>query len=140
MPTFKTNETFNGTDGTLWVNNTPCMSIQQFVLKQTNIYEEIKKANKLSKSRRLVGVEHKGTIQKYKVDNSFISLMKEYKDGGEPEIKLIGKISNKATGITERVEVTGVTLDELNILDFEQQKVVTEEIPYEAEDWNPIDL
>lgn len=139
MP-FNTNETFNGTNGTLWINNTPCASIQQFVFKQTNIYEDIKKANILSKSRRLVGVEHKGTIQKYKLDNSFISLMKEYKDGDEPEIKLVGKITNRTTGITERVEITGVTLDELDILSFEQQKVVTEEIPFEAEDWNPIDL
>ena len=29
------------------------------------------------------------------------------------------------------------TVDNKN---FEQQKVVTEEIPFEAEDWNPIDL
>ena len=66
--------------------------------------------------------------------------MKEYKNGDEPEIKLVGKITNKTTGITERVEITGVTLGELDILNFEQQKVVTEEIPFEAEDWNPIDL
>ena len=137
---FNTNETFNGTNGTLWINNTPCASVQSFSFKQTNVYEDIKKSGSLSKSRRLVGVEYAGTISKYKVDNTFISLMKEYKNGDEPEIKLVGKITNKTTGITERVEITGVTLGELDILNFEQQKVVTEEIPFEAEDWNPIDL
>ena len=139
MP-FNTNETFNGTNGTLCINNTPCVSVQSFSFKQTNVYEDIKKSGSLSKSRRLVGVEYAGTISKYKVDNTFISLMKEYKNGDEPEIKLVGKITNKTTGITERVEITGVTLGELDILNFEQQKVVTEEIPFEAEDWNPIDL
>ena len=53
--TFATNETFNGSDGKLWINDTPCASIQSFVLHQTNIYEDINKAGQLTKSRRLNG-------------------------------------------------------------------------------------
>lgn len=139
MP-FNTNETFNGTNGTLWINNLPCASLQSFSFKQTNTYEDINKSGQLGKARRLVGVEHSGTISKYKVDNTFISLMKDYKDGNEPEIKLIGKIENTTTGYVQRVEITGVTLGELDIFNFEQKKLVTEEIPFEAEDWKPIDL
>ncbi len=139
MP-FETYETFNGTDGTLWINNTPCFSLQNFTLKQKNIYEDVHKSGSLKKSRRRVGIELSGTISKYKVDNTFIGLMKEYKDDDEPEIKIIGLIENKKTGVTERVSITGVTLDEMDILNFEQKKLVTEEIPFEAEDWKPIDL
>lgn len=139
MP-FNTNETFNGTNGTLWINNLPCASLQSFSFKQTNTYEDINKSGQLGKARRLVGVELSGTISKYKVDNTFISLMKDYKDGNEPEIKLIGKIENTTTGYVQRVEITGVTLGELDIFNFEQKKLVTEEIPFEAEDWKPIDL
>ena len=138
--TFETYETFNGTNGTLWINNLPCFSLENFTFKQKNIYEDINKSGKLGKYRRLVGVEYSGTISKYKVDNSFIGLMNDYKEGDEPEIKLIGKMENKKTGITQRVSITGVTLDEMNILDFEQKKLVKEEIPFEAEDWKPIEL
>lgn len=139
MP-FETYETFNGTSGTLWINNTPCYSLQSFTLKQKNIYEDVHKSGKLNKCRRRVGIELSGTISKYKVDNTFIGLMKEYKDSEEPEIKIIGLIENKKTGITERVQITGVSLDELDIFNFEQKKLVMEEIPFEAEDWKPIDL
>lgn len=139
MP-FETYETFNGTDGTLWINNTPCFSLQNFTLKQKNVYEDVHKSGSLKKCRRRVGIELSGTISKYKVDNTFIGLMKEYKDNDEPEIKIIGLIENKKTSVMERVSITGVTLDEMDILNFEQKKLVTEEIPFEAEDWKPIDL
>lgn len=139
MP-FNTNETFNGTEGTLWINNLPCYSLQSFSLKQTNVYEDVNKSGSLKKSRRRVGIELSGTISKYKVDNTFIQLMKDYKDSDEPEIKIIGKVENKTTGIVQRIEITGVTISEMDIFNFEQKKLITEEIPFEAEDWKPIDL
>ena len=46
MP-FKTNETLNGTDGRLWINDIPCATIQSFVLHQTNVYEDINKSGSL---------------------------------------------------------------------------------------------
>ncbi len=140
METFKTNETFNGTDGKLWINDTPIASIQSFVLHQTNVYEKINKAGKLTESRRLIGIELKGTISKLKIDNSMLKIMQDYKDGDTPEIKLIGLMENKQTGIMERAVIKGVTLDEMDIFNFEQKTVVKEEIPYEAEDYYYQDL
>lgn len=138
--TFKTNETLNGTDGRLWINDTPCATIQSFVLHQTNVYEDINKSGQLTKSRRLVGIELSGTISKLKVDNSIAGIMQEYKNGETPEIKLIGLMQNAQTGMMQRAVIKGVTFGELDLINFEQKVVAKEEIPYEAEDYYYQDL
>lgn len=138
--TFKTNETLNGTDGKLWINDTPCATVKSFTLKQTNTYEDVDKAGVLSKSRRIVGIEFSGTISKYLVDNTMAGLMQEYAKGEMPEIKLIGLIENKTTGMMRRAIIKGVTFDELDLINFEQKTVILEEIPFQAEDVTYQDL
>lgn len=137
---FNTNETLNGTDGKLWINDTLCASIKSFILKQKNVFETIDKAGQLTTSRRLVGIELTGTISKFKIDNSIAGIMKEYADGNAPEIKLIGLLENKTTGLMQRAIIKGVTFDELDIINFEQKKVIVEDIPYEAESYSYQDL
>lgn len=133
--TFNTNEVLNGSNGKLWINNLPCATIKSFVLKQKNLFEDIDKSEQLTKSRALIGIELSGTISKFKVDNVFTGLMEEYKNGNPPEIKLIGFLENKQTGMMQRAVIKGVTFDEMDIINFEQKKVLTEEIPYECEDY-----
>lgn len=137
---FETNETLNGTDGKLWINDTPCATVKSFTVKQTNVYEDVDKSGQLSKSRRLVGIEYSGTISKYLVDNTIAGLMQESANGEMPEIKLIGLIENKKTGMMRRAVVKGVTFDELNLINFEQKTVLMEEIPFQAEDVKYQDL
>jgi hypothetical protein len=137
---FNTNETLNGTDGRLWINDTPCATIQSFVLHQTNVYEDINKAGQLTKSRRVVGIELTGTISKLKIDNTMSALMQEYKNGDTPEIKLIGLMQNAKTGMMQRAVIKGVTFGEMDLINFEQKVVSKEEIPFEAEDYYYQDL
>ena len=139
MP-FNTNETINGTDGRLWINDTPCATIQSFVLHQTNVYEDINKAGQLTKSRRVVGIELTGTISKLKVDNTMSALMQDYKNGDTPDIKLIGLMQNAKTGMMQRAVIKGVTFGEMDLINFEQKVVAKEEIPFEAEDYYYQDL
>ena len=140
MTGLNTNAVMNGTDGKLWVNDELAASVQSFTLKQSNIYEDVHKANVLGKSRRLLGYELSGTITKLSVDNSFHRIMEKYKDGGTPDIKLIGLIENKNTGEMRRAVIKGVTFDEMELFNFEQKKVLTEELPFEAEDYYWQDL
>ena len=137
---FKTNETLNGSDGRLWINDTPCATIQSFVLHQTNVFEDINKAGQLTKSRRVVGIELTGTISKLKIDNTMSALMEEYKNGDTPEIKLIGLMQNAKTGMMQRAVIKGVTFGEMDLINFEQKVVSKEEIPFEAEDYYYQDL
>ena len=137
---FDTNSTLNGTDGRLWINDTPCATIQSFVLHQSNVYEDINKSGQLTKSRRVVGIELTGTISKLKVDNTMTALMQDYKNGETPEIKLIGLMQNAKTGMMQRAVIKGVTFGEMDLINFEQKVIAKEEIPFEAEDYYYQDL
>ena len=79
-------------------------------------------------------------IEEKVIDNSIAGIMKEYADGNAPEIKLIGLLENKTTGLMQRAIIKGVTFDELDIINFEQKKVIVEDIPYEAESYSYQDL
>lgn len=136
----KAEEIYNGTNGTLWLNdNVELASVQSFTLRQKNNFEEINLSTKLGKSRRFIGYELSGAITKFKVDNQFTNIMEQYKNGESPELKLIGKIENKSSGKTQRIVIKGVTLDEMDLMSFEQKTVMREEIPFEAEDYYYID-
>ena len=139
----KATEIFNGTNGTLWLSTdtqeVEVGSIQNFTLKQKNNFEDVDEANNYGKKRRFVGFELSGTISKFKVDNSFINIMEEYKNGNQPDISLIGKVENPTTNKIQRMRIKGVTFDEMDLIAFEQKKATTEEIPFEAEDYNWID-
>ncbi len=137
---FDTNSTINGTDGRLWINDTPCATIQSFVLHQTNVYEDVNKSGQMTKSRRVVGIELTGTITKYKTDNTMVALMQDYKDGDTPEIKLIALLENPKTGMMQRATIKGVTFGEMDLINFEQKVLAREEIPFEAEDYKYQDL
>lgn len=137
---FDTNSTINGTDGRLWINDTPCATIQSFVLHQTNVYEDVNKAGQKTKSRRVVGIELTGTITKYKTDNTMVGLMQDYKDRDTPEIKLIALLENPKTGMMQRATIKGVTFGEMDLINFEQKVLAREEIPFEAEDYKYQDL
>lgn len=135
MTTFDTNEPLNGTDGRLWINDTPCLTIQSFVFHQANEFEKINKSGKLTSARRVVGIELTGTISKYKTDNTMVSLMEDYKNGDTPEVKLIGLMQNPKTGMMQRAVIKGVTFGEMDLINFEQKVLAKEEIPFEAEDY-----
>ena len=137
---FDTNSTINGTDGRLWINDTPCATIQSFVLHQTNVFEDVNKSGQMTKSRRVVGIELTGTITKYKIDNTMVALMQDYKDGDTPEIKLIALLENPKTGMMQRATIKGVTFGEMDLINFEQKVLAREEIPFEAEDYKYQDL
>lgn len=130
---------FNGTDGAVWLQTdtqeVKIGSMQSASLKQSNSWEDVELSESLTKKRKLVGVELSGEIVKFKIDNTFINIFSQYKNGEQPDISLILKAYNNNTDKMQRVKVTGVTLDELTLIDLQQKKAIQENIPYVAEDY-----
>lgn len=134
---------FNGTDGAVWLTTdtqeVKIGSMKTFSLKQQNVYADIDESESLSKKRKIVGIELSGEMTKWKVDNTFINIFEQYKDGSQPEISLVGKAYNNNTGKVQRVKVIGVTLDELNLVDLAQKTPTEESLPYACEDYEWIE-
>ena len=134
-----TRNIFNGTDGAVWITTdtqeVKVGSMRTFTLKQTNSYADVDISENVIKKRKLVGVELTGEFTKFKVDNSFVNIFEQYKNGVQPDISIIGKAFNNNTGRVQRVKVSGVTFDELNLIDLQQKTPTEESLPYGAEDY-----
>ena len=113
--------------------------MKTFALKQTNTYADVDVSESVIKKRKLVGVELTGEFTKFKVDNSFINIFEEYKNGNQPDISIIGKAFNNNTGKVQRVKVIGVTFNELNLIDLQQKTPTEESLPFGAEDYEWIE-
>ena len=62
------------------------------------------------------------------------------KKGENPTFTIVGKLADPSAYGAERVSVSGVTVDEVTMLDFEQKTVKDEEVPFKAEDFDLLDL
>lgn len=133
-------EIFNGTDGAVWLTTdtqeVKVGSMKTFTLKQANQYADVDESESYTKKRKLVAVELSGEFTKWKIDNTFINLFSQYKDGKQPDISIIGKAYNNNTNKVQRVKITGVTFDELNLIDLAQKTPTEESLPYSCEDYD----
>ncbi len=130
---------FNGTDGAVWITTdsqeVKIGSMKTFTIKQANVYSDVDQSEHFSKKRKIVGVELTGEMTKWKIDNSIIDIMEQYKDGNQPDISLIGKCYNNNTGKMQRIKVIGVTFDEANLIDLAQKTPTEESLPFAYEDY-----
>ena len=134
---------FNGSDGAIWITTdteeVKVGSMKTFSLKQTNVWGDVDLSQDLIKKRKLLGVELTGEFTKYKVDNTFINIFKQYKDGEQPDITIVGKAYNNSTGKVQRVRIEGITFDELVLVDLQQKTVIEESLPFAAENYEWIE-
>ena len=137
--TLQANNIFNGTDGAVWISTDDQVlkigSMKTFTLKQKNIYSDIDESESITKKRKLVGVELTGELTKWKIDNTFVKIFEQYKNGDQPDISIISKAYNNNTNKVQRVKISGVTFDELNLIDLAQKTPTEESLPYACEDY-----
>ena len=130
------NQIWNGTNGELWLNNADkIVKVQKFTFKQTNKYEAVDSTDSFATQQRLVGVELSGEITKYKTDFKFNEIMEKYAKGIQPDVSLVGKITNPDTGETKRVSITGITIGDMDLFAFEKGKTTQDVIPFNAGDY-----
>ncbi len=144
MANTKPQDIFNGTDGAIWLSTddqeVKVGSMKTFSLKQKNMFSDIDESESFSKKRKLVGVELSGELTKWKVDNTFVKLFEQYKNGSQPDISIIGKAYNNNSGKVQRIKIIGVTFDELNLMDLAQKTPTEESLPYACEDYEWLEV
>lgn len=89
--------------------------------------------------QRLVGFEGAGTLVLHKIDSRVAQkIAGKIKNGSVPDIKIVSKVTDPDVNGAERIELTGVTLDELTHA-FENKKVQEESYPFKFADYNYLD-
>lgn len=132
----RSNQYWNGSNGQLWLDDTEFDKVKSFETKMMIEWEDIPAG--LQNDRMLLGVAYEGSFSYRKSDRNHRTLMdkvfKLYSQGIVPAISIVGKAFNKATGVTERVKIVGITFDELTIMNWEEKSAVEVEVPFKAYD------
>ena len=132
----RSNQYWNGSNGQIWLDDSEFDKVKSYEIKMTIEWEDIPAG--LRQDRMLLGYEYEGSFAYRKSDKNHRSLMdkvfESYAKGIVPEVSIVGKAFNKATGITERIKAIGITFDELTIMNWEEKSATEVEVPFKAYD------
>lgn len=124
------NKTLTGSNGDVWLNGNLVSTIKSIELKVAGKFEEQNFCGDYGTYNVYTGWSGEGTMTWGKIDSTAIKLLADaYKNGNMPDIKIITKLTDKATGKSERAAVSGVVISEFMLTKFEAKNLIEEELP-----------
>lgn len=125
------NKIINGTFGRVWVDGEMFANTKSFEAKVSLEYEEVDIAEELGKFQKYIGYTGEGTMTLHKIDSAMaIKLESGITTGDMPEFKIVARLADPAAYGHERVELSGVTFDELTLIKFANKELGEEEVPF----------
>jgi len=124
------NKILTGNSGKAWLNGQLLAQLKEIELKVNGNFEDINFCGDSSTHSKYTGWSGEGTITLFKIDSILIKLIaKAYLTGIMPDIKLITNLTDEATGKSERVAVSGITVTSFILAKFQAKTNVEEELP-----------
>ena len=133
MKTIKPERVFNGTWSSVWVDDEEMAEATACNAKATLEKTEVNQTGTLAKGFKVTGIEIKGSLKMNKVSSYFIKKMADNIKAGKTTVSQIrSKMADPDAAGAEDILLTGVTFDELTLIDWEARKLLEEEIPFSA--------
>lgn len=124
------NRVLTGSGGNVWINGKLLAQVKAIELKVSGNFEELTFCGDNSTYNRYTGFTGEGTITMQKIDSTVLDLIGDaYLTGVMPDIKIITKLTDKATNKSERVAVSDVIITEFMLAKFEAKALLEEELP-----------
>lgn len=130
---------FKGNNQKVWFDNELLATLTKAEAKMAIDYEDVETCGSYETEYEYIGYKITGTLARKKVNSNVLSkVYKAMKKGKMPEFKITGA-NMQVNGQTERVNLYGVRITELQLLNAEAKKVAEEEIPFNAVRWKLAD-
>jgi len=134
------NKILKGTEGKVWFNGQLLSQIKSIEIKITGNFEDVNVVGSYATYSAYTGWNGEGTITLQKIDSTVLSLLKDaFKTGVMPEIKIITKLNNPATGKAERTAIENVVVTELMLAKFEAKGLIEESMPFKFSDYTVLE-
>jgi hypothetical protein len=138
---FNSNRVMVGTNGYLWLNGILLSQIKKVEAKVTGSFEEIGVCGNYGTPFVYTGWSGEGTITLQKIDSTAMKIMGDsYQKGIMPELKIISKLTNRATGKSERAAMLDVVFTEFYLANFESKGLIEEAMPFKFGDYQILEL
>lgn len=135
------NQYWKGNGGQVWLNDVVWDRLKSFELKLIPEWEEV--PDGMTTKRVLLGMMVEGSFVYRKTDLNYNNIITEiaeyYMKGIIPDVSLIVKDENVATGTTQRFKVTNLTFDEVDIISWEEKALTEIELAFVAEKVVPLE-
>lgn len=130
---------FKGNNQKVWFDNELLATLTKAEAKMAVDYEEIETCGSDETEYEYVGKKITGTLTYKKLNSNILSKVQDaLRTGDMPRFKITGA-NMQVNGQTERVNIYGVRITEVALLNAEAKKVAEEEIPFNAVRWELAD-
>ena len=129
--TYRGRRRWSGNYGRVWIDGDMIFEISAFEIKVVADREDVIIGN--SKDSKVVSLTGEGTLTIKKVFNrGFKIMLNNWKKGRDPRMTLVGSLRDPDMNNfgEERIEVTNLWFNELDIMHFTKGEVVETEIPF----------
>ncbi|MEY8001611.1 phage tail tube protein [Clostridium sp. Mt-5] len=133
------NKVLSGTEADLWINGDEIEERNKVEIKVEGVYDAIELAGDYATHNRYMGWKGTGTLTLFKMHSRALNLIGgAFKTGVFPDIDIIGSMTNKQTGETERLAIHGVQITEFDF-QYETKKSTQEAIPFTFTDYDVLE-
>lgn len=142
MNSYNPSQVLNGTYGEVWLNDDYLAETTGLEAKASVKKSDVAMVRKLAPGKKITGVENKGTLKLNHVSSNMKKKIADAIKGGKtPVFTIISALADPdaINGQTERVKLSGVTFDEVALIDFENGKLGEESYAFEFEDFEFLD-
>ena len=142
MNSYNPSNVINGTYGEVWVDGDYMAQTTGLEAKTSVKKTDVNMVGRLSPGKKVTGIENKGTLKMNHVTSELKQKIANYiKQGKTPYFTIISKLADPdaINAQAERIKLTGVTFDEVTLVDFENGKLGEESYAFEYEDFEFLD-
>lgn len=135
----KGNYVVSGNESVVWVNNEIWDDIKSIEFKMTGEFEDVTFMGDPRTHKKYLGFTGEGTITTNKMYSRGATLLGDaFKTGIMPDVKIVTKITNKSTGKSERIAISGITFSEFGG-STEAKTIASEELPFSFSDYDVLE-
>ena len=129
-----------GTFGELWVDGEKLAEVEEVKATLMADKVEVKMAMHMTKGYKVVGYTGKGSVKLHKVSSYFIKkLAPSIVKGKQVECTLISKVSDPDAVGVERVALTGVIFDSVDLINWSVGKLGEESYDFTFQNYSLLD-
>ncbi len=130
----------SGSHGTCWLDGelmTECYGLQ-IVVNKTK--EQVPRCGAFMAGNKLMSANITGTVRLYNATSRLIERQAEnLKAGRDSRFVIVSKLADPDNPNIQRVQVTGVSFDNLTLADWQAAQIGTIEAPFTADDYTVLE-
>ena len=126
----------SGSHGSCWLNGELAMECYGLQIKVNKNKEKVPRCGAFMEGSKLMSANITGTVKLYNATSRMIELQAAaLKQGKDTRHVLVSKLDDPDATSVQRVQVTGVSFDDLTLADWEAAKIGVIEAPFTADDY-----